>query len=71
MNRQQWEYVHNKALQLFSFGQRVALEQDLLLVDTKYEFGSFEDCSNHPEAHDIIKWAANDIAERLFAGSNA
>jgi len=39
MNKEQWEYVEKKALEIFTFGQQVALEHGLLLVDTKYEFG--------------------------------
>lgn len=35
----QWEEVSDKALKLFAFGQRVAAERGLILVDTKYEFG--------------------------------
>ena len=39
MSQQHWDEVSSKALQLFAFGQRVALKHGLLLVDTKYEFG--------------------------------
>ena len=39
MTQQQWEYVAEKALALFAFGQQLAAQHDLLLVDTKYEFG--------------------------------
>jgi len=34
-----WEYIKNKALELFQFGQERAKEANLILVDTKYEFG--------------------------------
>ncbi len=34
-----WEYIHDKALELFAFGQWQADQWGLILVDTKYEFG--------------------------------
>jgi len=39
MTKEQWDYCSKKALEIFAFGQKRALEQGLLLVDTKYEFG--------------------------------
>ena len=39
MTQQQWDYVSTKAFELFAYGQQLALKQNLLLVDTKYEFG--------------------------------
>ncbi|XP_020255839.1 phosphoribosylaminoimidazole-succinocarboxamide synthase, chloroplastic-like [Asparagus officinalis] len=39
MSRDEYAEVSNKALDLFAYGQQVALENGLLLVDTKYEFG--------------------------------
>lgn len=39
MTQQQWEYVAEKALALFAFGQQLAGQHNLILVDTKYEFG--------------------------------
>ncbi len=39
MTAADWDYVSSKALELFSFGQKVAAEHGLILVDTKYEFG--------------------------------
>ena len=35
----QWKDVSSKALNLFEFGQKMAAERGLILVDTKYEFG--------------------------------
>ncbi len=35
----QWAEVADKALKLFAFGQKIAAERGLILVDTKYEFG--------------------------------
>lgn len=39
MTREDFACVREMALQLFAFGQRVAGEHGLILVDTKYEFG--------------------------------
>jgi phosphoribosylaminoimidazole-succinocarboxamide synthase len=38
-----WEKVEAAALGLFARGQELALKQGLLLVDTKYEFGTIDD----------------------------
>jgi phosphoribosylaminoimidazole-succinocarboxamide synthase len=35
----EWELASAKALELFAFGQKLAAERGLILVDTKYEFG--------------------------------
>jgi phosphoribosylaminoimidazole-succinocarboxamide synthase len=35
----EWEFASTKSLELFAFGQRLAAERGLILVDTKYEFG--------------------------------
>ena len=42
MTKEDWEYCSEKALKLFSFGQKKALEHGLILVDTKYEMGRDE-----------------------------
>jgi phosphoribosylaminoimidazole-succinocarboxamide synthase len=39
MSKDDWEAASKIALQLFKFGQRKALENGLILVDTKYELG--------------------------------
>ena len=39
MSREEWVYVRDKALELFVYGQYVAEKKNLILVDTKYEFG--------------------------------
>jgi phosphoribosylaminoimidazole-succinocarboxamide synthase len=39
MTAKEWEFCAEKAQELFAFGQRVAAERGLILVDTKYEFG--------------------------------
>jgi fusion protein PurCD len=36
---EEWKYIHDKALELFAYGQFVADQIGLILVDTKYEFG--------------------------------
>jgi len=40
-----WEELQRIALELFSFGQKTAAEKGLILVDTKYEFGT-DDAGN-------------------------
>ncbi len=40
LTRDQWEDVSAKALALFARGQTLAAERGLILVDTKYEFGT-------------------------------
>ncbi|HEY4354121.1 MAG TPA: phosphoribosylaminoimidazolesuccinocarboxamide synthase [Acidobacteriaceae bacterium] len=39
LTKDEWEFASTKALELFTFGQRLAAERGLILVDTKYEFG--------------------------------
>lgn len=43
LTAQQWETVSAYALALFDRGQRLAAERGLILVDTKYEFGTDAD----------------------------
>lgn len=43
MTQEEWDIVSQKALELFKFGQEKAKEHDLILVDTKYEFGKDKD----------------------------
>ena len=38
-----WNYISQKALELFAYGQAVADKAGLILVDTKFEFGRLED----------------------------
>lgn len=42
MTAEQWDAVAAAALALFDHGQRTAAQRGLLLVDTKYEFGTDE-----------------------------
>ena len=69
----QWELCSAKALELFAFGQRLAAERGLILVDTKYEFGLDEageilliDEVHTPDSSRY--WLADSYAERLAAG---
>lgn len=39
MTQNQWDFIKEKALELFNFGQVIANQKGLILVDTKYEFG--------------------------------
>lgn len=42
MSEGDWNYTSGKALELFTFGQEIAAEHGLILVDTKYEMGKDE-----------------------------
>ena len=42
MTQEDWDYCSKKALELFSFGQKKAAENGMILVDTKYEMGKDE-----------------------------
>ena len=43
LTKKQWDEVSEKALALFARGQQMAAERGLILVDTKYEFGTDAD----------------------------
>jgi phosphoribosylaminoimidazole-succinocarboxamide synthase len=43
LTKAQWDEVSQKALALFAHGQEIAQKQGLILVDTKYEFGTDSD----------------------------
>jgi phosphoribosylaminoimidazole-succinocarboxamide synthase len=73
LTAQQWEFTSAKALALFEFGQKVAAERGLILVDTKYEFGvsSDDEILLIDEIHtpDSSRyWLADSYTERLAAG---
>jgi phosphoribosylaminoimidazole-succinocarboxamide synthase len=42
LTREQWETLSRYALALFARGQKLAAKRGLILVDTKYEFGTDE-----------------------------
>jgi phosphoribosylaminoimidazole-succinocarboxamide synthase len=78
LTKDQWEFCSAKALELFAFGQQVAAERRLILVDTKYEFGVLSlgeilegeilliDEIHTPDSSRY--WLADSYAERLAAG---
>jgi phosphoribosylaminoimidazole-succinocarboxamide synthase len=73
LTAEQWEFTSAKALALFEFGQKVAAERGLILVDTKYEFGVSSDGEillideiHTPDSSRY--WLADSYAERLAAG---
>jgi phosphoribosylaminoimidazole-succinocarboxamide synthase len=43
VDQEDWAKIRHYALQLFNKGTEMAREQGLILVDTKYEFGSHKD----------------------------
>lgn len=42
VSRTMWEQIEDAAIRLFEYGQEVASQAGLILVDTKYEFGLIE-----------------------------
>jgi phosphoribosylaminoimidazole-succinocarboxamide synthase len=78
LTKEQWDFCSAKALELFAFGQKVAAERGLILVDTKYEFGVLSmgeilegkmlliDEIHTPDSSRY--WLADSYAERLAAG---
>ena len=73
LTAEQWEFTSAKALALFEFGQKVAAERGLILVDTKYEFGVSSDGEillideiHTPDSSRY--WLADSYTERLAAG---
>jgi len=39
LEKKDWDYIAQKALELFLYGEQIADDKGLILVDTKYEFG--------------------------------
>lgn len=73
LTAEQWEFTSAKALELFAFGQKIAAQRGLILVDTKYEFGVAAngeilliDEIHTPDSSRY--WLAASYAERLAAG---
>jgi phosphoribosylaminoimidazole-succinocarboxamide synthase len=73
LTAEQWEFTSAKSLELFAFGQKIAAERGLILVDTKYEFGVASDGEillideiHTPDSSRY--WLADSYAERLAAG---
>ena len=73
MTQYEWNYVRQKALELFKFGQDYSLAKNLILVDTKYEFG-LDRLGNIlliDEIHTCDSsrfWLANSYEERFSKG---
>ena len=74
LTQAQWEDVSAKALALFARGQKMAAERGLILVDTKYEFGTdaegrilLADEIHTPDSSRY--WIASGYAAALNAGT--
>lgn len=74
LTQQQWETVSRYALALFARGQKLAAERGLILVDTKYEFGTDKD--GHIVLADEIHtpdssryWIADSYQESFASGA--
>ncbi|MDP6229598.1 MAG: phosphoribosylaminoimidazolesuccinocarboxamide synthase [Candidatus Marinimicrobia bacterium] len=75
MTKEDWDYCSYKALELFSFGQKKAAENGMILVDTKYEMGRDEDGAIRliDEIHtpDSSRyWIAETYDERMAVGQS-
>ncbi|URE14084.1 Phosphoribosylaminoimidazole-succinocarboxamide synthase [Musa troglodytarum] len=73
MTQNELDEVSNKALALFAYGQQVALENGLILVDTKYEFGKGADGTimliDEVHTPDSSRyWIANSYEKQFNAG---
>ncbi len=73
MSQEDWDYCSGKAVELFTFGQKTAAENGMILVDTKYEMGRDED--GHIMLIDEIHtpdssryWLADSYEARISAG---
>jgi len=73
MTQEDWDYCSKKALELFSFGQKKAAENGMILVDTKYEMGKDEngnivliDEIHTPDSSRY--WIAESYEERIRKG---
>ncbi|XP_057442896.1 phosphoribosylaminoimidazole-succinocarboxamide synthase, chloroplastic-like [Lotus japonicus] len=73
MTQADYAEASEKALSLFEYGQQVALEHGLILVDTKYEFGKADDGSilliDEVHTPDSSRyWIASSYLERFQNG---
>lgn len=73
MNQEDWDYCSKKAFELFSFGQKKAAENGMVLVDTKYEMGKDSDGKivlideiHTPDSSRY--WLAKTYEERMASG---
>lgn len=74
LTRAQWDEVSAKALALFARGQKMAAERGLILVDTKYEFGTDADgailIADEIHTPDSSRyWIASGYADAFEAGT--
>ena len=73
MTQKDWDYCSQMALELFAFGKDKAIQNGMILVDTKYEMGRDKDGTIRliDEIHtpDSSRyWVANTYDERMSAG---
>lgn len=73
MSKDDFDEAGSKALSLFAYGQQVALENGLILVDTKYEFGKTADGTivliDEVHTPDSSRyWIANSYEDRFKSG---
>lgn len=73
MTQSDWDVCAKAAMELFAFGQKLASDHGLILVDTKYEFGRAQDGSIRliDEVHtpDSSRfWISTSYKERLRKG---
>ncbi|XP_047047490.1 phosphoribosylaminoimidazole-succinocarboxamide synthase, chloroplastic-like [Lolium rigidum] len=73
MSKDDFDEARSKALSLFEYGQQVALENGVILVDTKYEFGKTADGTivliDEVHTPDSSRyWIANSYEERFKSG---
>jgi len=73
LSRAQWQEVSAKALALFARGREFAAKRGLILVDTKYEFGTDRDgrilLADEIHTPDSSRyWFAESYADRFAAG---
>jgi len=73
MTQQEWDFCSKKAMELFTFGQKVSQSHGLFLVDTKYEFGRDQEGNiilideiHTPDSSRY--WIANTYEERFAKG---
>jgi phosphoribosylaminoimidazole-succinocarboxamide synthase len=71
LTREQWQNVSELALALFAQGRATAAERDLILVDTKYEFGLDQDrriiLADEIHTPDSSRYWIAETYERRFA----
>ncbi len=75
MTKADWDVCADYAIRLFEFGQKVALDRGLILVDTKYEFGKAADGTilliDEVHTPDSSRyWIADTFEARFAAGKN-